>query len=241
MRHRVKSVIVESARRITVGMRARLGWGIVLFAAAALAIVIWKIAPSDNRAFNMFLAATVGAAFILSAAQLWVAGRQLTLAERQQVHREEEEARLPDVEFGLDTECSSSVVFHPDWQPDRDYSQGVTVPVTIVNKGARAARQLVYNLLVPDPVRNAMTSYFSGGISPSKHPPKGVTQFVYQRSDLAPQVRDVQDIVLAFPRGSASYECPFILQVEDLPPVEGQVNIEVVDEGSLPTAQDPRA
>ena len=241
----MKSGILERvARACTTAWRSPrswVGWALFLVAVAVLGIVVWRITPSENWAFNAFLTFMVGAALLVSLAQWWLASRQLRLSERQQARLEEDQLRQPRLRLGLGPDCSSRLVVHPKWQPEHHYSQPVDVPVTVVNEGTRAARHYVYNLLVPHPVHEAMTGFFVGGISLGKHPPKGFTRFIYETSGLQPGLGHVQDTTLAFPRGCASYPCPFTLHVEDLAPVEGETYIEVVDDKYPPAPEEPSA
>lgn len=192
----------------------------VLTGAGAFA---WRISPEENRGFYVLLAlGAIGALVPVAAA----AYRLLFI-------------RGPDVRIGFGRGLGQSVEVRPSWPEGKELSQPVPLQVGIANNGDTTAEVISYNLLFPAAVKNAMTTYFMGGISSIKDPPDGCMGYQYRMEGLLPSTYNAQHIEVRFPRQRETYkcECRYVLIVEGQPRQEGSLEIRVVDEAGESTEE----
>jgi hypothetical protein len=187
---------------------------LVLAGFAAAGALAWHVAPEENRVFYLLLGlGAVGAlAPVLLSAYRFVF------------------VRGAEVRVGWGPGVQASVEVHPEWPEGSDMSQPVALQIGVANRGDKTAHSVLYNVLLPDTIRDAMSTLSMGGIHPDRHPPDGLIRFIYDRQRLLPSVSDTQEIQVRFPPGSTTYPCVYILNVDDRPPERGSLEIRVVDE-----------
>jgi hypothetical protein len=193
-------------------VRAPRIFGIVL-ALAFAALIAWRIAPDDHKLFNfLLLFSTLGA---------------LAVATFGFLVSQWESLRKPVIVLGIGAPGNLSYQVKPKWGPDGELSEPVSLPVAMRNAGARTARQVLYNVLLPKEVKDRMTSFYMGGISPGKLDDSGALRYVYTKRDFLPGPVNTQEIEVAFPRGNRDYEGYFTVHVDEDPPYQQNFVIEV--------------
>jgi hypothetical protein len=170
------------------------------------------VAPEENRVFYLVLGlGAVGAlAPVLLSAYRFVF------------------VRGAEVRIGWGPALEASIEVHPEWPEGNDLSQPVALQIDATNKGDKTADSILYNVLLPDTVRNGMYAFTD--IQLDRHPPKGFIRFIYRGQGLPPRVSNTQEIQVCFPRGSRTYDCLYWLNVDDDPPQQGSLEIRVVGE-----------
>lgn len=183
-------------------------------------VIAWLIAPGDDRLFNFLLLFSTLGALSVASLNIWITRW--------------EALRKPVILIGIEHPGNFSYQIQPKWGPDRDLSEPVSLRVAMRNAGTRTARQVLYNVVLPKEIKDRMTSFYLGGISPAKLDEPDVFRYVYSTRDLLPGPVNTQEIEVAFRRGSRDYYGHFIVHVDEEPPYQQNFVIEVREQQSNP-------
>lgn len=187
-------------------------WGSAL-ALAVAAVMAWSIAPADEKLFNFLLLFSTLGGLSVATFNIWIS-RWQSLPK-------------PVILIGIGDPGNLSYQVKPKWGPDRELSEPVSLPVAMRNAGAKTARQVLYNVVLPKEIKNAVTRFYLGGIGLAKLDDPDVLRYVYTKRDLLPGPVNTQEIQVAFPRGSCDYEGYFTVHMDEDPPYQQNFVIEV--------------
>ena len=187
-------------------------------ALALVGVAAWLIAPANDKLFNFLLLFSALGALTVTTLNIWISRW--------------ESQRKPLILIGVGDPESLTCRLSPKWQSEseRVLCDPVSIRVAMRNAGNRTAGQVLYNVVLPKAIRNAMTSFFGGGIQQAKSNEGNVLRYVYTRRDLLPGPVDLQEIQLAFLRGSRDYEGYFIVYVDEQPGYQRRFVLEVRDQ-----------
>jgi len=174
-------------------------------------VIAWLIAPGDDRLFNFLLLFSTLGALSVATLNIWITRW--------------EALRKPAILIGIEHPGNFSYQIQPKWAPDRDLSEPVSLRVAMRNAGSRSAGQVLYNVELPKEVKNAMGSF--RGICLADPAAPGSLRYVYSTRNLQPGPVNIQQIEVAFPRGSGDYIGCFILHVDEDPEYRHEFVIEV--------------